>query len=163
MLGRAWRRGFRWTCTALFFVTATLAYAAPPDPGVYSLLTGPFGGVLAVAFGMGAAAGYGFSARTVLKMSRDRIEEIKAESDKRIAEIKDDQAKAERACADRVNGLEASVEYLRSDNARMREDWAAMVSGTRKFGVFRESYPIEPPPKDMTDKVHKLDEKGVQE
>lgn len=61
--------------------------------------TGELGGALALAFGSGCAAGYGFAVRTMVKESRARIselkseimalrEELKQEREARLAELK---------------------------------------------------------------------------
>ncbi len=42
-------------------------------------LQGPFGGLVAGAFAMGAAAGYGFAIRTAVADARRRIEGLTAE------------------------------------------------------------------------------------
>lgn len=41
--------------------------------------TGEMGGTLAVAFAMGAVAGWGFAQRTAVKIANERILELKAE------------------------------------------------------------------------------------
>jgi len=44
-------------------------------PDIVQLALGPAGGLIGIAFGMGAAAGWGFAAKTVLKMAeRERLE-----------------------------------------------------------------------------------------
>lgn len=46
---------------------------------LFEQLQGPFGGLVAGAFAMGATAGYGFAIRTAVAEARRRIEELTAE------------------------------------------------------------------------------------
>lgn len=52
----------------------------------FSAFSGPMGGSLAAAFGFGAAAGYGFAMKTLLKVANERINELIAKLEK--AEIR---------------------------------------------------------------------------
>lgn len=54
--------------------------------------TGEFGGLLALAFAMGAGAGWGFAQRTTLKVANERIDELKQELSEfrhRVTELED--------------------------------------------------------------------------
>lgn len=57
-----------------------------------ALLLGPHGGSMALSFGFGAAAGYGFAIKSVLKTANERIEELKHElerANERIQALED--------------------------------------------------------------------------
>ena len=50
-------------------------------------LHGPYGGIVALAFGMGCASGYSFAMKTALVEARRRIDELRDELDAaRLAE-----------------------------------------------------------------------------
>lgn len=63
--------------------------------------TGEMGGMLALAFAMGAAAGWGFAQRTAVKMAQDRIGELKLDVEKERVE-----------CQEKIEKLEARVKDL---------------------------------------------------
>lgn len=69
---------------------------------LWSEITGPMGGMMAAAFGIGAASGYSFAQRTII-----------SEAKKRLAEQKQDYT-------ERIGKLEAKVEQLEIE---IRESW----------------------------------------
>ena len=50
-------------------------------------LTGPMGGLFALAFGTGATAGYSFAQKTVITAAKTRIDKLEAKLDKVQAEL----------------------------------------------------------------------------
>ena len=46
---------------------------------VIAAFQGPYGGIVALSFGMGAGSGYGFAMRTTLAEARARIDELRDE------------------------------------------------------------------------------------
>lgn len=68
------------------------------DPAWFS---GPYGGLLAVAFMAGVAFGYGFAVSTVLKLANKRIDELKRELDDE-----------RRDCNRRMDGMRTRIEHL---------------------------------------------------
>jgi hypothetical protein len=79
-----------------------------------SQLTGPLGGVLALAFGLGCAAGYGFCVKTILKMSTSRIEALEK-----------DRVESARKCDEKISALE-----------RRQLELEDMLLGRRPVGMF---------------------------
>lgn len=76
-------------------------------------LLGPFGGLLALAFGGGWVGGYGFAAKTVLKIANSRIDELKADmtaaEERHEREVRAERVRCDKMMADltqRVRELE---------------------------------------------------------
>lgn len=67
-----------------------------------SSLLGPYGGAIGIAFGAGATAGWFFAERTVLKLTRKQVDDLKTESDRRDAE-----------CNKRITHLENELNDMR--------------------------------------------------
>lgn len=99
------------------------------------MLTGPQGGLFALAFGAGATGGYGFAIRTMYKIAANRITELKVESAEKAAEAAKAAEKAEAECARRIANLETRQKEL--------ED---MLLGRRAIGAFTAAIPTPPQP-----------------
>jgi hypothetical protein len=116
-----------------------------------SWLTGPYGGIIAVAFAAGAVGGWGFAARTILKIAQTRMTEMKAEMlaervawAERTAEVKRDADRAQEKCEQRISQLE-----------RRQLELEDMLLGRRSLGAFSTlRIPQDTPP----DMIGRLDE-----
>lgn len=68
--------------------------------------TGEIGGLLALAFAMGAGAGWGFAQRTAVKLANTRITELKDDLHKalgRIEKLEDERYRDARADAGKID------------------------------------------------------------
>ncbi|AHE52649.1 hypothetical protein [Sphingomonas sanxanigenens] len=109
----------------------------------WSLLLGPYGGVVAGAFGTGCAAGYAFCVRTILKVSDGRLDEFRAEiarerkdCDERISSINDDRREERKAYEGRISRLEKRVFELedRSYTGQLRQ-MAQVRQSSKDMGI----------------------------
>jgi hypothetical protein len=84
------------------------------DPSMTAQLMGPLGGALAIAFGAGCVAGYGFAIQTAYRAVKARLDKVEGDA-------REDQHR----CDFKIAGLEARQREL--------ED---MLLGRRPLGVF---------------------------
>lgn len=92
----------------------------------FGSLAGPLGGILAIAYGAGAASGYAFCLRTMYKI-------LKAQSEKDESECKDRIAKAE----SEVGRIQDKCEALQRECDSLKE---RLIGGTeRQLAQVRDS------------------------
>lgn len=48
-------------------------------PDIWSLISGPAGGLMAIAYGFGCASGYGFAIRTAYRAIKERLDRVERE------------------------------------------------------------------------------------
>jgi len=91
----------------------------------FSYLLGPFGGIVALAFGAGSGLGWSFAIRTVFKLTKAQV-----------AELKDENRREREECERRINALEARVKEVEDRYTSGMERQLAQVreSGARIIG-----------------------------
>lgn len=67
--------------------------------------TGEIGGLLALAFAMGAGAGWGFAQRTAVKLANARISELKDE----LAQERKDRKQSDKETNERLQSLQDTL------------------------------------------------------
>lgn len=92
--------------------------------------TGEIGGMLGMAFGMGAVAGWGFG-------EKKTVAPMKAAHEKREAELKALVTKAEEDCDERITAMQKDITHLRAECEKLNQ-W--MLDGmTRQLQQVRQS------------------------
>lgn len=91
-----------------------------------SSFTGEAGGLLALAFGMGASAGYGFAVRTVLRIANSRIQEVKDNAASQLEAVRS-HAEAQiklltHSSEERMAGMEDRLADLKAQQRRDEEE-----------------------------------------
>lgn len=113
------------------------------QPDIYSLLSGPAGGLVGIAYAFGCASGYGFAIRTAYRAVKDRLDRVESqrEHDRLAHEL------------ERAND-HAQCQYEITNLQTHQRELVDMLLGKRQLGFF--STP-GPPPAPIAKAVDKLD------
>ena len=86
-----------------------------------SWLTGANGGLMAMAFGAGAAAGYGFAARTLLRAAQERIAEFRIVLRDQRSDFESQIATERNARSGEAVECRAEITSLKGELAQLRQ------------------------------------------
>lgn len=92
----------------------------------FSQLLGPAGGIISLAYGAGCASGWVFCNSTQLKIANRRIDELhiemlaeRAECNRRIQNLEDDNRRLARDMRDEMKGMKAQLKQVRQSSTRI--------------------------------------------
>lgn len=101
-----------------------------------STLTGPLGGIIAIAYGAGAASGYAFCLRTMYKILRTQADKDESECKERLLEANKEIERLQEKCDTRDGEIRVLNERLIMGIERQRLQ--ANESGLKLLGKYED-------------------------
>lgn len=101
-----------------------------------STLTGPLGGIIAIAYGAGAASGYAFCIRTMYKILKSQSDKDEEECKERLLEANKEIERLQEKCEGMTGEIRVLNERLILGINRQQEQ--TRESGMRLLGKYRD-------------------------